>query len=135
MSLFVPETFVAHSGGTLHWKIECEALTDADWRCLALMAASMLPPFNRVVGIPRGGVPFADALRSHVTPGAHAWVLADDVWTTGGSMREALEALRHPHVPEDEIDWPVGVVAFSRSPDPLPIWCRAVLSVDPRVAA
>lgn len=129
MSLFVPQTFVGHSGDTLHWKIECDALTEEDWRCLALMACSVVPPFNRVEGIPRGGLPFAEALSEHVSPTAHAWLLVDDVWTTGESMSEALAPFRE--APPQDADWPMCLVAFTRQP--LPIWCRAVISVNPSV--
>lgn len=126
MSLFVPETFIGHAGGTLHWKIECDALTATDWECLALMAASMLPDFHTVEGIPRGGLPFSDALREHETPGANCWLLADDVWTTGTSMRDRIA----PMYNQSDPDWPMCVVAFNRSGDLLPLWCRAVLSVN-----
>ena len=35
--LFVEEEFVAHSGHTLHWKIEMDALTNTEWKCIARM--------------------------------------------------------------------------------------------------
>lgn len=129
--LFVPDTFTGHSGGELHWKIECDALGDDDWRCLALMAASMLPDFHTVEGIPRGGLPFAEALSEHETPGANYWLLADDVWTTGGSMRARIAEVREGGGMDP--DFPLCVVAFSRSVAPLAEWCRAVVHIDGRV--
>ena len=130
MNLFVPGRFVGVSGRELSYKIECDALTAQDWECLAVMAVSMLPGFGEVEAVPRGGVPFADALREHVTPGVRLRLLADDVWTTGASMT----ARRAPLFREVDMDWPMGVVAFSRARFGLPSWCRAVLTVDSRVA-
>ena len=35
--LFIEEDFIGHSGGQLHWKIEMDALEDAEWKCIARM--------------------------------------------------------------------------------------------------
>ena len=35
--LFVEEDFIGHSGGELHWKIECDAITSPEWKCIARM--------------------------------------------------------------------------------------------------
>ena len=35
--LFVEEDFIGHSGGELHWKIECYALFPNEWKCIAKM--------------------------------------------------------------------------------------------------
>ena len=35
--LFVEEDFIGHSGGELHWKIECDALFPNEWKCIARM--------------------------------------------------------------------------------------------------
>lgn len=130
MTLFVPQPLTSTAGVPLTWKIECDALTDDDWRCLASMAASVLVPFHAVHGIPRGGLPFAEALREHVDPSAESWLLADDVWTTGKSMLAA----RGRNVSSAGYKSCVGVVAFSRSREPLPDWVTPVLSVHPEVA-
>ena len=39
MNLFQLGKFTSHAGKELNWKIECDALTDADWECLAEMIA------------------------------------------------------------------------------------------------
>ena len=78
------------SGAHSHWKIDCDALSADDLDALAVLAASRLPyQFTRVEGVPRGGLAFAEALRRHVTMSSSPLVLlVDDVWTTGGSMRQ-----------------------------------------------
>ena len=56
MNLFVKEDFISHAGNPLSWKIECDALTDDDWACIAHMIVEQeTRPFSKVVGIPNGG--------------------------------------------------------------------------------
>lgn len=64
-SLFRLGDFALASGSRSSWKIECDALTADDWRALAAMAVEVLPPFARVVGVPRGGWPFMFALQPY----------------------------------------------------------------------
>ena len=54
MNLFQLGKFTSHAGKSLEWKIECDALTDEDWECLAKMISDRIM-FHEVVGIPRGG--------------------------------------------------------------------------------
>jgi hypothetical protein len=114
-ALFVPGDFVAHSGDTLRWKIECDALTDRDWEALALAAIDVLPPFGGVEGVPTGGDPFARALAAHSTPGGPL-LIADDVCTTGTSLDEHRAG-------RDAI----GVVAFARGP--IPDWVTPLFTL------
>jgi hypothetical protein len=88
------------------------------------MAAELLPAFGEVLGVPRGGLPFAEALASHsracscsyIHP-PHDWCLgsplplliAEDVVTTGGSM-ERFRAGRDA----------IGVCVFARGK--VPAW-------------
>lgn len=112
--LFQLGVFKLASGKTSAWKIECDALADHEWDALAVMLISRLPlPFADVVGVERGGVPFANALRRYVDPAGHGVVLVvDDVWTTGGSLTaEAKERQRSN--PEELV---IGAVAFARQP-------------------
>lgn len=114
-ALFVREDFTSHAGLSLHWKIECDALTDEDWQALAQIASEVLPPFGEVHGIPRGGLAFAEALRAHTTRDCWRLLIADDVLTTGMSMEDARTDLGA----EDSL----GVVAFSRcQPMHVPGW-------------
>lgn len=71
------------------WKVECDALTPEDWAALAYMAMDKFDlKFGRVVGIPRGGKPFAKALKGYTTDGCSDVLLVDDVYTTGSSWRK-----------------------------------------------
>lgn len=128
MNLFVKETFQAHSGDELHWKVECDALTEEDWDCLAYMGSTLMPSFSRAVGVPSGGVPFADALNNYSVQSAEQWLIVDDVWTTGSSIAE----FKTQFMPE-ELDKSVTLVAFNRSSLALPWKTYALLDIHPRV--
>jgi len=103
--LFQKKTFTGASGRLLHWKIECDALTRHDWECLAFLAAKILPPFGKVEGVPTGGWAFSTALQKYATGWVDTLLIADDVYTTGGSMER--------HRKERKA---IGVVAFARNP-------------------
>lgn len=90
MSLFIKKNFISHAGLALDWKIECDNLTDEDLETLAYVAGKMFC-FQNVVGIPRGGLRFAEKLRPYCRPLPHLpTVVVDDVLTTGISMKEML---------------------------------------------
>ena len=89
MNLFQIGTFTSHAGKELHWKIECDALTDEDWECLAKMISERTQ-FGKVYGIPRGGVKLEKALEKYANPKSSVRLVVDDVWTTGKSMMEAM---------------------------------------------
>jgi len=115
MSLFQSGAFTLHSGASSDFKIDCDALTDADWAALAAWVAPSLPPFGDVVGVPEGGHAFARALRPYVTSGPS--VLVDDVLTTGASMEQ--------HRTSDNMR---GLVLFARGEPPS--WVRAIFSAE-----
>ena len=118
--MFEWRTFVSHSGKALDWKIDCDALTAADWDCLARLVASRLV-FGQVVGIPRGGIPFAKALEPFVTPGSETVLIVDDVMTTGQSMEN--ERLKYQDRPVQ------GVVLFNRSWQRNKAWILPVFNI------
>lgn len=109
MNLFVHQNFQSHAGLTLDWKIECDALADADWQTLAFVVANkMRISFGHVVGIPRGGLKFAEALQAYKGD-SETTLLVDDVLTTGKSMAEWRATLLEPVL---------GVVVFARKRAP-----------------
>ena len=89
MNLFVKEDFISHAGNPLTWKIECDALSDDDWACIAHMIVEReMRPFSKVIGIPRGGKKLEEALQPYVSFGIYPVLVVDDVWTTGTSFAE-----------------------------------------------
>ena len=92
-NLFAYGDFISHAGKPLKWKIECDALTTNDWDCLAHMVMErQKTPFSTVVGIPRGGVPFANALSKYATGDeSHQPMIVDDIFTTGKSFIDYMK--------------------------------------------
>lgn len=87
MNLFQDGRFQSHSGRTLLWKIECEALTDADLKCLALRTALMIGGTYVVEGVPTGGLRFERALKKLMHMSVDL-LIVDDVLTTGAAMEK-----------------------------------------------
>lgn len=85
--LFCLGSYALHSGSVSPWKIECDALTDGDWRALAKMLNDVLPPFSTIEGVPRGGFKLADALWTYVHA-AGPLLIVDDVLTSGESLEQ-----------------------------------------------
>lgn len=119
------DPFKLRSGITSEWKIECDDLTQEDWEALACMAFPLLEPFGEVVGVPRGGLPLANAMATYSRScsvtyfhPSHDWCLgsplplliAEDVMTTGDSM----ERLRAQY-PNRTV---IGVCVFARGVPP-----------------
>jgi hypoxanthine phosphoribosyltransferase len=108
--------FTSHSRVSLPWKIDCDALTELDFLALAEIVRQTMS-YSEAIGIPRGGLRFAAALRPHCRPGYPA-LIVDDVLTTGRSMEEArrIHWSVFPHAPV------CGVVIFARGPVPDWVW-------------
>lgn len=119
MNLFQLGKFTSHAGNELDWKIECDALTDEDWDCLAKMISEKTE-FGSVYGIPRGGTKLANALEKYVNPKNPIRLVVDDVWTTGTSMRGVMK-------PGD-----MGFVVFSRQKIPYDpeLYTRALFTME-----
>ncbi|MGB6326676.1 MAG: hypothetical protein WBG11_13150 [Methylocella sp.] len=98
------KSFVMHSGDRSQWKIECDALTEEEIETFAPLISKKFV-FGKVEGIPRGGLPVANALQKYCTRGP--CLLVDGVLTTGASM----ELARKYHSD-------IGVVLFARGPCP-----------------
>ena len=88
--LFVEEDFKSHAGLDLHWKIEMDALDEAEWKCIARMIMEyQTEPFQAAIGIPRGGLKLSVYLNDYSTQNNNdPYLIVDDVLTTGGSMEE-----------------------------------------------
>jgi hypothetical protein len=119
MNLFQEGEFVSHAGNLLNWKIECDALTDADWDCLARIIHERTR-FGSDYGIPRGGIKLAKALEKYITPGVPLRLVVDDVYTTGKSMKEVMTG--------DDL----GFVVFARNQIPFhpKHYIRAIFTMD-----
>jgi orotate phosphoribosyltransferase len=86
VALFSCGDHVLASGQASNFKIDCDALSDADISCIAMLIAERVPRFGVVESVPRGGDRLAAALRPYAARGEQL-LIVDDVWTTGRSMR------------------------------------------------
>lgn len=115
MSVFQLGDFTLASGQEARWKIECDALDGGDWAALAFMLNERVNPFREVFGVPRGGIPLANAMRKYVDIRSDRLLVVDDVWTTGGSIRKFSQELARDRsfvTPVDE------AVVFARGAAP-----------------
>lgn len=109
-NLFQLGSFTLHSGDTASWKIECDALTQEDWRALAAIISERVD-FRDVMGVPSGGMALAKELQSYRKASPSLPVLVvDDVLTTGNSMEALRKAIGHNEVK--------GFVVFARGQCP-----------------
>lgn len=88
VTLFRSGAFKLHAGALSDWKLDLDALGPDDWETLARLVARRVGPFERVEGIPRGGVSLAQALERYASRSG-GLLLVDDVCTTGGSLEKA----------------------------------------------
>lgn len=112
MNLFQFGEFLLASGKTSKFKLECDAISPEEWHSLARIALPILPPFDYVIPVPRGGYAWGNIFQHYIQPSAHCILFVDDVWTTGGSMTHTLGNYlmegRRWH----------GIVLFARGPVP-----------------
>ena len=101
MDFFQLSRITLHSGKTSEFKIECDAITKEEWDTLAYLGSRIIGEFSSVYGVPRGGIPFAEAMEKYVSDKGPC-LIVDDVLTTGGSIVEAMDTSC------------VGLVAFAR---------------------
>ncbi len=117
--LFVWGEFTSHAGKRLDFKIDADALAPLDLACLAHLVAGHIR-FDKVVGIPRGGLALAKALEPYTTPGADFTLIVDDVLTTGRRMQEEYYKTMGPCR---------GLVIFARGP--CPYWITPIFQLHP----
>lgn len=129
MNLFQRGDFTLRSGRKSTYKVECDAMTEADWAGVAAAIAEekLLLPFSGVSGVPRGGVPFAAAMMKYVTPGANTLLVCEDIVTTGGSMEKWLAGLVAD--PAVQFEWVIGVCFIARGE--VPFWVTPFLQMRP----
>ncbi len=119
-NLFQTGCFRLHSRQHSTFKIDCDALTDADLETIANQIYKRCPLFGQVEGVPRGGLRLAAVLHPYATgKETDPLLIADDVYTTGASM----EAHRNGRKA-------IGVVIFARS-EPSQEWINALFTMDP----
>lgn len=116
MTLFQKGNFIAHAGQELDWKLECDTLTDEDWKCIAYLISKRFK-FGYVKGIPSGGLKLAEALKKYISNDSVAYLVVDDVLTTGGSMEEEHNKMCLNGEIQTELDI-FGVVLFARGKCP-----------------
>lgn len=106
-NLFQLGKVVLSSGQQSDFKIDCDALTDADIECLAYLISQQVK-FREVYGVPTGGSRLSSVMEKYAERGSKLPVLiVDDVFTTGKSItRFAAEF--------DPNGW-IGFVIFARN--------------------
>lgn len=120
-NLFQHGAFRSAAGLQLTWKIDCDALTDMDWRTVAGIVTGSGIYYREAVGVPTGGERFAAALNLFCWPEkSDVTLLVDDVLTTGGSMIREREKLGDKRV--------LGIVLFSRMHN-TPEWIRPIFQL------
>ncbi len=132
MTLFCKKQVTLHSGGQSDWIVDCASgLGPCDLEGLATMAKIKLRQrginFTHVMGIPRGGIPFAQAMSQYACAqeeGIANLLIVDDVFTTGTSMLEA----RRVHAPG--YTSVQGLVIFNRAGGDLPNWITPLWTTD-----
>lgn len=116
MSLFETGNFRLHSGQFSKWKINCETLYEEDLRTLAMVANERINRFGVVIGIPRGGLAFAEHMAKYASTGPA--LIVDDVLTTGASMEKMKKV-----IPDAQ-----GLVIFARGP--VPDWITPIFRMS-----
>ena len=120
INLFQQGKFKLHSEQESDWKIECDALTPADWETLAKLIDKRCR-FSLVYGVPSGGALLARALFKYQTEDSRFPILlVDDVLTTGKSMQQGRLALGNNEV--------IGCVVFARCTPP--DWVHALFQYN-----
>lgn len=115
-NLFKLGSFKLNSGRHSSFKIDCDALTDEDWECLAWLISERVPAFKTVEGIPRGGLKLAEKLQKYTVDTTDTILIVDDVLTTGRNMERVRN---HRNA--------VGAVIFAR--DRYPAWITPLFTM------
>ena len=114
-----------HAGGESNFLIDCESLTNEDLASVAGLVATTYS-FREVIGIPNGGLKFADALRPYCKSESQIVLIVDDVLTTGVSMREFRQKLIGNGMYWRNIR---GLALFVRDESSRPLWVQGVFTL------
>jgi hypothetical protein len=112
INLFQWGKFTSHAGLELNWKIECDAISKEEWKCLArIIREKETKNWCRAEGIPRGGIPLAQELDKFSTrSNSDPVLICDDIWTTGTSFNDYIQEHYPNWLQAQGIKW----VIFSR---------------------
>ncbi len=124
--LFTKGEFEIHSGRITNWSIDCSALNEGDWDCIAQLIAERYSNYERVIGISFFGKILAEHLEKHLTTGG--LLIVDDVYDPV-KMKKArvFWRTRQSYVKHDI----QGFTIFSCLP--LAGWVRSLWNLDVRV--
>lgn len=114
-TLFDQGFFALHSGKFSDFKINCDALGDKDWECIAYLISQRIH-FGEVEGVPTGGLRLAEQLELYCEPRGPL-LIVDDVLTSGANMEEQRDGRVA-----------VGFVVFARGI--CPPWVRALFTMN-----
>ena len=126
-NLFALENFELHSGKKVHWKIECDALTEDDYETLAwIVSKEWKVVYNGVKAIEgENSYIFAEKLRTYQQNwafGINTILIIDDVLTTGQSMQKVHDIWKSAKNIKQ-----IGVVIFARGK--CPDWVRPIFQM------
>lgn len=130
MDLFQKCDFISHAGLHLKWKIEMDALSDAEWdTCATMIMEYQKRPFYKAEGIPRGGVKLANALNKYASGDpADQVLICDDVYTTGTSFRDYIDVYYPMWTMGQGYRW----VVFARKPSYEKDFVKALFTMPER---
>ena len=123
IDLFQKVDFESHAGADLSWKIEMDALSVHEWKCISHIIMDFSKPFQKAIGIPRGGTVLGKILDKYSTgKSTDPICIVDDVLTTGMSMEEEKKKYTDIGV--------IGWVVFARGS--VPFWIDALFRMPYR---
>jgi len=127
-NLFQKGSFILSSGKNSDFKLECDALTDADMECIAFLIAKK-HKFRKAIGVKgRNGGDTGNGFRLEQFLNPHCTndntlpiLICDDVYTTGKSIMSV-----YADINEDA----VCVVIFDRSGQKCPSWVHPLITMN-----
>ncbi len=125
MPLFQKGMFSLFSGRSAEWKVDCSALSEEDWECVANLILERCPNFSFVECATDRSSVLRDLLSTHATSGDI--LLVDDVLDIELMQMKRLWYRTRMDYHNTEI---LGYVVFACLP--CPTWVRALWQLDVR---